>query len=107
MPAGMRTAVTSRQARRSSGGRRRLSTTLLVPVWNEIVGMKEIMPQVRREWVDQILILDGGSTDGTVEWARSQGYEVHVQKQPGMRQAYMEAMPLVRGDVIITFSPDG
>ena len=74
---------------------------------NEIVGMKAIMPQVRREWVDQILISDGGSNDGTQEYARSQGYDVYVQKRPGIRHAYIEAFPLVKGDVVITFSPDG
>ena len=47
-----------------------LSVTLLIPTLNEIVGMKAIMPQIRREWVDQILILDGNSTDGTAQWAR-------------------------------------
>src|SRR5262245_14359061 len=86
---------------------RKCTVTLVVPTLNEIVGMKAIMPQVRREWVDQIIILDGGSTDGTVEWARDNDYEVHVQTEPGIRQAYMEILPKVRGDVILTFSPDG
>ncbi len=86
---------------------RTCTVTLLVPTLNEITGMKAIMPRVRREWVDQILILDGGSTDGTVEWARENGYEVHVQTEPGIRQAYMEVLPKLRGDVILTFSPDG
>ncbi len=86
---------------------RKCKVTLLIPTWNEIVGMKAIMPLIHRDWVDQILILDGGSTDGTVEWARENGYEVHVQSQPGLRQAYMEVLPKVRGDVLLTFSPDG
>ena len=86
---------------------RKCTVTLLVPTLNEIVGMKEIMPLIKREWVDQILILDGGSTDGTIEWARANGYEVHVQTQPGIRQGYMEVLPKLRGDVILTFSPDG
>ena len=86
---------------------RKCTVTLVVPPLNEIVGMRAIMPQVRREWVDQIIILDGGSTDGTVEWARDNDYEVHVQREPGIRQAYMEVLPKVRGDVILTFSPDG
>lgn len=86
---------------------RKCTVTLVVPTLNEIVGMRAIMPQVRREWVDQIIILDGGSTDGTVEWARDNDYEVHVQSEPGIRQAYMEVLPKVRGDVILTFSPDG
>ena len=86
---------------------RKCTVTLLVPTLNEIVGMKAIMPLIRREWVDQILVLDGGSTDGTIEWARANGYEVHVQAEPGIRQGYMEVLPKLRGDVVVTFSPDG
>jgi len=85
----------------------RVKVTLLIPTLNEIVGMKAVMPQVRREWVDQIMILDGGSTDGTVEWARAQGYDVYAQKERGLRRGYVEVMPLCKGDVVITFSPDG
>lgn len=84
-----------------------MASTLLVMTLNEIEGMKAIMPRIRREWCDQILVVDGGSTDGTVEWAKEAGYEVYVQKQRGFRHAYCEAMPLVRGDVMLTFSPDG
>ncbi len=86
---------------------RTLTYTLLVMTLNEIDGMKVVMPKVRREWVDQILVLDGGSTDGTIEWARQQGYEVYVQKEKGFRTAYREAWPLIRSDVVIYFTPDG
>lgn len=85
----------------------RCKVTLLIPTLNEIDGMKAIMPQISRDWVQQILILDGGSTDGTIEWARDNGYEVYVQKEAGIRQGYMEVLPLIEGDVVLTFSPDG
>lgn len=84
-----------------------MKTTLIVTTLNEIEGMKAIMPQINREWVDQIIVLDGGSTDGTIEWSRENGLFVYVQKQIGFRHAYTEVMPYVEGDVILTFSPDG
>ena len=84
-----------------------MKTTLLIPTLNEELGMKEIMPKIKREWVDQILIVDGGSTDGTIEYAQANGYPFIVQKQKGIRYAYIEAMEHVQGDVVITFSPDG
>ena len=84
-----------------------MKVTLLIPVLNEIVGMKAIMPQVKREWVDQILFIDGQSTDGTVDYIKEHGYEYVVQQKKGMRNAYMESLPFIKGDVILTFSPDG
>ncbi len=84
-----------------------MKVTLLVMTWNEIDGMRLIMPKIKKEWVDQIIVVDGGSKDGTIEWAKDQGYEVYVQKKPGFRNAYNEVMPLTIGDIILTFSPDG
>lgn len=84
-----------------------MKVTLLVPTLNEIDGMKAIMPRVKKEWCDQTIIVDGGSTDGTIEWAREWGYFVYVQKQKGLRHAYTEVLPYIEGDVVITFSPDG
>lgn len=84
-----------------------MKVTLLALTLNEIDGMRAIMPRIPREWFHQILVLDGGSTDGTVEWARQAGYTVYVQRQRGIRFAYLEALPLIEGDVIVSFSPDG
>ncbi len=84
-----------------------MSISILVMTWNEIEGMKQIMPRIKREWYDQLIVVDGGSTDGTIDYARKCGYDVYVQKQKGFRHAYVEVLPLVRGDIILTFSPDG
>lgn len=74
---------------------------------NEIDGMKVIMPQIHSDWCDQIIISDGGSTDGTVEWSRKQGYETYVQHKPGIRYGYLEILDKIVGDIVISFSPDG
>jgi glycosyltransferase involved in cell wall biosynthesis len=81
--------------------------TLFVPVLNEIQGMKAVLPEIPAGSCDQVLIADGGSTDGSVEYARSLGFDTYVQRRKGIRHAYMEAWPLIRGDIVITFSPDG
>lgn len=84
-----------------------MKTTLLIPTLNEVEGMKIIMPRVKKEWIDQCIIADGGSTDGTVELAKEMGYEVVPQKTPGIIYAQRDAFPSIIGDIIISFSPDG
>ena len=84
-----------------------MTSTLIIMTLNEIEGMKVVMPQIDHDWINQIIIVDGGSTDGTIEWARDNGYDVYIQKKKGFRHAYEEVWPLVRGDIVITFSPDG
>lgn len=84
-----------------------MKLTLIVPTLNEIDGMRKIMPLVKKEWYSQIIILDGGSKDGTIEYAKDQGYFVYIQKKKGFRNGYNEILPFIEGDVVITFSPDG
>ena len=83
------------------------SVTLFVPTLNEIDGLRNVMPRVKREWVDQVLIVDGQSSDGTADYARSRGYDVVVQKEKGIRKAYNEGWPHIQGEIVVTFSPDG
>ncbi|MFH1353210.1 MAG: glycosyltransferase [bacterium] len=79
-----------------------------MPTRNEIEGLKEIMPRVKKEWIDQIIVIDANSTDGTIEYAREHNYTLVLEKRPGgVRYALPEVMDRIKGDVVITFSPDG
>lgn len=84
-----------------------MRTTLLIPTVNEIEGMKAVMPRVDPAWVDEILVVDGGSRDGTVEYALEHGYRVHHQRSRGISYAYEEGIGAATGDMLIAFSPDG
>tara|TARA_A100001011_G_scaffold391454_1_gene476973 strand:+ start:658 stop:1365 length:708 start_codon:yes stop_codon:yes gene_type:complete len=81
--------------------------TLLVLSLNEYHGIKAIMPKVDSSLFTQIIFLDGGSTDGTIDLINEMGYEIYIQKRKGIRNGYKEVWPLIRGDYVLTFSPDG
>lgn len=84
-----------------------MKVSLVVYAWNEIESMRLIMPQIKKEWYDQLVIIDGGSTDGTFEWAKEQGYEIYKQQEPRWIGAYKEAFKRAWGDILVDFSPDG
>lgn len=83
-----------------------MKTTLFIPTLNEIDGVRLIMPRVKREWVDEIIVVDGGSTDGTVQYFEAMGIPVVRQKSKGVCGSYWEGLEVATGDVIIPFSPD-
>ncbi|MBF0556667.1 MAG: glycosyltransferase family 2 protein, partial [Nitrospirae bacterium] len=51
-----------------------MKVALLIPTFNEIVGLRQIMPMIKREWVDEIVFVDGNSTDGSIEYIRENNY---------------------------------
>lgn len=81
--------------------------TLIVPTLNEVEGLAWFMPRLRPEWYDQLLIVDGHSTDGTAEYCRERGYPLLVQATPELWGALGDAFRKTEHDIIITLSPDG
>ncbi|MBI5145305.1 MAG: glycosyltransferase family 2 protein [Candidatus Omnitrophica bacterium] len=84
-----------------------MGVALVIFTLDEVEGMKAIMPQIKREWYDELIIVDGGSTDGTFEYAQKEGHSIFRQKGPGLGTAFTEVMDKVTADIVITFSPDG
>ncbi|MDP3764311.1 MAG: glycosyltransferase family 2 protein [bacterium] len=84
-----------------------MKITLLAPTLNEIEAVQVVLPKIKKEWVDEILVIDGGSTDGTIEYCQNNGYSVYKQKGRGYGQGMKEGMNVAQGDIIIEFPPDG
>ena len=84
-----------------------MKVSIAIFALNEIDGMKVIMPRIKREWYDQLIVVDGKSNDGTIEYAKKHGYDIFIQKEKGSAAAFKEIMEKVIGDIVIILSPDG
>jgi len=84
-----------------------MKVTLLAPTLNEIEAVRVVLPKIKKEWVDEILIIDGGSTDGTIEYCRERGYRVLSQVSRGYGAGMKEGSLAAHGDLIIEFPTDG
>ena len=84
-----------------------MKISLIILTLNEISGLKQIMQQIPEEAVEEVLAIDGGSTDGSVEYLKAVGIQVFNQENPGRGEAFKVAFDVSKGDALIFFSPDG
>ncbi len=82
-------------------------TTLVLLVWNEIEAIKNLYPLIPFDAVDEAIVVDGGSTDGTMEFLESKGLKVYKQKARGRGNAFVEGLNRSSCGNIIFFSGDG
>ena len=84
-----------------------MTTAIILPTLDEIDGVSEILPQINKKWAEMIVLVDGGSTDGTIEKAKELGFEVIHQHSKGEGNALRIGTDSTKSDFVMFFSPDG
>ncbi|EJP21875.1 glycosyltransferase, group 2 family protein [Peptostreptococcaceae bacterium AS15] len=84
-----------------------MKIALCLITWNEIDGVKHDIPLIDKSKFEQIYCIDGGSTDGTVEYLEENGIKVYTQQKKGINQACLEAVEHCECDAFVFFHPKG
>ena len=88
-----------------------MNTALCLLTLNERVCLEKIFPLIPSpgefSGFDTVYAIDGGSTDGTLEFFREKGIPCISQKNRGRGDAMTTAFSNIVADAYIFFSPDG
>jgi len=82
-----------------------LRITVIIPCLNEEQGVEQVLRRMP-PFVDEVIVVDNGSTDRTSEVARSFG--AHVIREPvrGYGRSYKKGFAHASGDIIVTLDGD-
>ncbi len=84
-----------------------MKSTLILMIYNEIDGLKALWDKLPLNQVDEILAVDPGSTDGSIEFLKEKNCQIVGQKNRGRGEAFREGAEAAGGDILVYFSPDG
>jgi len=82
--------------------------SVVVPARNEADNLPLVLPRIP-DWVDEVILVDGGSHDGTAEAAREvhPGIIVVEQDGSGKGSALRQGFAAATGDIIVMIDADG
>lgn len=81
--------------------------SLCLIVYNELKGCQLDIKKLPKNYFNEIIAIDGGSTDGTIKFLKKNKIKVYKQKLPGLNNAYILANKVCKNDYIISFFPKG
>lgn len=85
-----------------------ITVSVVVPTLNEAANLEHVLPKIP-DWVVEVIIVDGGSTDGTVERAKELRDDVVIIEDltPGKGHALQRGFDAANGEAIVMIDADG
>ena len=82
--------------------------SLIIPTLNEARGLQRMLPALPG-WIDELIVVDGGSNDGTVDVVKARCPHARVihQVSRGKGGALKEGIRAATGTIIVTMDADG
>ncbi len=88
---------------------RRPAVSVVIPTLNEARNLPLVLPYLPLDWLDEVILVDGRSTDGTVEVARQllPAVRVILEHKRGKGAALQAGFAAATGEILVTMDADG
>jgi len=86
---------------------KKIKGTLVILTFNEIEGLNVLYDKIPFNKIDEVLVVDPGSTDGTLDFWKEKGQKVIIQKVRGRGEAFRIGIKESKHGNVVFFSPDG
>jgi glycosyltransferase involved in cell wall biosynthesis len=83
-----------------------MRVAIVIPVWNEAAAIGRVLAEIPRGIGDQVIVVDGGSTDGTQDVARAAGATVVHQQGRGYGAACLTGARAATADILVFLDGD-
>ena len=85
-----------------------VTISVVMPTLDEAENLAHVLPLLP-SWVDELVLVDGGSSDDTVGVARALRPSVRIveERRPGKGTALQTGFAASRGDIVVTLDADG
>lgn len=84
-----------------------MKASVIVITLNEVESIASVLQDIPQTEVQEIVVIDGHSTDGTPDLVRGLGYQVITQDGKGYGNAFLTGIKHAKGDVLILMDGDG
>lgn len=84
-----------------------MSVSVIIPAWNEEESIGAVLAAIPWQVVDEVLVIDGGSTDQTPVIAEGAGARVIVERRRGYGRACAAGVEQALGDILVFLDADG
>ena len=84
-----------------------MNVSLIIMALNEAECIGRVLDDVDDSVISEVLVIDGGSTDGTQDLVRRAGYKVMQQEGEGWGNAFLTGIKFAKGEVITLVDADG